>query len=283
MQTTRREMLKMTGAGICAATLPQITRGAGDADRPGLALQLYSVRRDCANDFDKALETVAGMGFEGVEFAGFHSYGGRAPELKERLEELGMGVAGSHVRTHLLSDQRSIDFHRAIGCRYMIVPIDNRAWHAERSKELAEELNQRAEALKEYGIYCGYHNHAQEFGESNEEGKTWWDLLAERTSDDVVLQMDVGWVVQAGRDPVKYLRRYPGRTRTVHFKPAVRRGDHGKTHIIGKDSVPWKDVVAATREVGGTEWMIVEQEHYPDGRSPMESSELSLKGLKKIL
>jgi len=276
-------MLKLAGTGICAAALPGIGYGAGDLKRPGLALQLYSVRRDCSNDFDKALDSVAKMGFEGVEFAGYYNYQGKPAELKRRLEDLGLEVAGTHVRANVLSDRKAIDFHRALGCKYLIVPMDNRVKHEEKSKEFADLLNQAAKNLKKYGMYCGYHNHAHEFSRASEDGKTWWDLLAERTSEDVVLQMDVGWVVHAGCDPVKYLRRYPGRTRTTHFKPAVRSGDAGKTPIIGQDSVSWREVISATRKYGGTEWIIVEQEKYPEGKSPMECSELSLKGLKNII
>jgi len=49
-----------------------------------------------------------------------------------------------------------------------------------------------AETLKPHGMFCGYHNHTREFGKSGDGDKTWWDLLAERTSSDVVLQMIPG-------------------------------------------------------------------------------------------
>ena len=45
----------------------------------------------------------------------------------------------------------------------------------------------------------------------------------------------------------------------------------------------WPEVIAACYEVGGTEWITIEQESYPDGKSPMECSEISLGGLKQIL
>jgi len=144
-------------------------------------------------------------------------------------------------------------------------------------------MNQAAETLKAHDMFCGYHNHPTEFQKSNAVDKTWWDLFAERTSKDVVLQMDVGWVTHAGRDPVQYLRKYPGRTRTAHFKPAVVGADKSRKPIIGEDSVPWKGVIAACRDVGGTEWFIVEQENYLPGKTPLECSELSLKGLKNLL
>ena len=128
-------------------------------------------------------------------------------------------------------------------------------------------------------MYTGYHNHTHEFKKDG--GKTFWELFAERTSKDVVLQQDVGWTTAAGVDPVAMVRKYPGRSKIIHCKPTVV-GGQGKAYI-GQDSVKWKPIIAACAEVGGTEWLTVEQEQYPDGKSPMECTRISLAGLKKIL
>ena len=40
--------------------------------------------------------------------------------------------------------------------------------------------------------------------------KTFWDLFAERTTKDVILQQDCGWTFAAGFDPVEYVKKYPG-------------------------------------------------------------------------
>ena len=93
-------------------------------------------------------------------------------------------------------------------------------------------------------MFCGYHNHTHEFGASGDGDKTWWDLLAERTRNEVVLQMDVGHLTRAGRDPVAYLKKYPGRTRTAHISPAVVRDgkdvmrSSARTRCHGKKSSP---------------------------------------------
>ena len=47
--------------------------------------------------------------------------------------------------------------------------------------------------------------------------------------------------------------------------------------------MPWKEIFLACQEVGGTLWYTVEQEVYPDGKSPMECTKMSLAGLMKIL
>jgi len=69
----------------------------------------------------------------------------------------------------------------------------------------------------------------------------------------------------------------------VHFKPTVLRGDKTKKAILGQDSLDWPALITACRDAGGTEWITLEQEAYPDGKSPMECSELSFTALKKLL
>jgi|APGre2960657505_1045072.scaffolds.fasta_scaffold07670_4 sugar phosphate isomerase/epimerase len=253
------------------------------ASQPRISVQLYSVRNDCAKDFDAALAQIAKMGFAGVEFAGYHKYGGKAKELRQKLDDLKLVAAATHIGTgNFRGDalKKTSEFHQIIGCKYLIVPGDGDFTHPEKSKALAETFNQATETLKPLGMFCGYHNHTAEF--KKEGDKTYWDLFAERTSKDVVLQQDCGWSAAAGLNPAELVRRHPGRTKTTHFKPTVVKNEPGKKAILGQDSVDWAAVLKACREVGGTEWVSVEQENYPDGKSPMECTELSLAGLKKI-
>jgi len=88
-----------------------------------IALQLYSVREDCARDLRKTLEEVASMGYEGVEFAGY--YGRTAGELRDMLKDLGLKVAGTHIGIDtLLGDKlkQTIEFNKTLGNRFLIVP-----------------------------------------------------------------------------------------------------------------------------------------------------------------
>jgi len=280
---TRRSFLGMAGtvplAGALAKYLP-----AAAASRIPIAVQLYSVRRDCKQNFDAAMEQVAAMGFEGVEFAGYYSYAERASDLSKRLKALSLKAAGTHIGLETLQGdalKRTIDFHQTIGCRFLVVPGHDDFTDPDKSKALADTFNELAATLKPLGMACGYHNHTDEFKKDGD--KTFWDLFAERTSQDVILQQDCGWTFAAGLDPAAYVRKYPGRTRTAHFKPTIREGETGKRAIIGQDSVDWPAVYAACASAGGTEWIVVEQETYPDGKTPMECTRESLAGLKALL
>ncbi len=283
---SRREFLKSSAITAAALGLKTsaLAQSSGSGGKILISVQLYSVRDDCAKDFDSTLAAVAKMGFAGVEFAGYHKYSGKATELRKKLDELSLKAAATHIGTGSFRGdalKRTIDFHQAIGCKYLIVPGDGDFTHPEKSKALAETFNKTAEALKPAGMFCGYHNHTHEFTKDGD--KTYWELFADRTSKDVVLQQDCGWTAAAGYDPVEMIKRYPGRTKVTHFKPTVVKDAAGKKPILGQDSVDWAAVLSACRQFGGTEWITVEQELYPDGKSPLECTALSMAGLQKIL
>jgi sugar phosphate isomerase/epimerase len=199
------------------------------------------------------------------------------------LDGLGLKVAGTHIGTGtLIGDElkKTVEFHETIGCKYLVVPGDKRFSDPEGSKELAEIFNEAAKRLKPVGMQCGYHNHTHEFKKDGD--KTFWELFAERTSEDVVLQQDVGWSVAAGQDAAALIRKYPGRSQIIHCKPTLLSGDPGRP-IVGEDSVPWAEILVACREAGGTEWLTIEQERYLPDTSPMDCVRLSLTGLKQVI
>jgi len=283
----RRELFKAGAAGallvgLGGAHAQAQARSRPRKKKPGIAVQLYSVRNDCAKDFDKALAQVAKMGFDAVEFAGYHTYSNNAAGLRKRLDALGLKVAATHIGTGTLEGDtlaKTIDFHKTIGCKYLCVPGDGRFSDPKGSKELAAIFNKADEKLQAVGLACGYHNHTHEFKKDGD--KTFWELFAERTSKNVVLQQDVGWSTTAGQDAAALIRKYPGRSQVIHCKPAVV-GGQGKP-ILGQDSVPWVKIFKACESVGGTEWYTLEQEQYLPDTSPMVCTHLSLAGLKAIL
>lgn len=284
---SRRQFMQSTIlAGAALAVLPGCsTIGNRKAAKgPRVGVQLYSVRGDCQKDFDATLAQVAAMGFQGVEFAGYYNYNGKPTELRKKLDDLNLKGFSTHIGTNNLRGddfKKAIEFHQIIGCKFLIVPGDGDFTNPEKSKALADTFNQAAEVLKPMGMACGYHNHKHEF--EKHDGKTYWDLFAERTTNDVVLEQDCGWTAAAGLVPADLVRRYPGRTKVTHFKPTVVGDDKTKKAIFGQDSVEWVPTLAACRKVGGTEWLIIEQEVYPDGKSPMDCTRESLAGLKMIL
>ena len=53
--------------------------------------------------------------------------------------------------------------------------------------------------------------------------------------------------------------------------------------IIGQDSFDWAELIKANIEHGGTEWIVIEQEEYPDGMTPLQAVKASKQGLDNII
>ena len=248
------------------------------SSRIPIALQLYSVREDCARDLSYTLQAVAQMGYEGVEFAGY--YDRTAEELREMCDDLGLKVAGTHTGLNtLLGDElaKTVAFNQVLGNPYLIVPglpeeyrNSQQAWF-----ETAKRFNGIAEKIADQGMYTGYHNHTVEFEPLD--GEVPWDTFGSNTRDDVALQIDIGHALRAGSDPVSFIERYPGRSKLVHIKEYSTTNDKP---LIGEGEIPWDAVFDACETVGGTEWYIVEQESYP--YPPIECAERCIDGLRKM-
>jgi sugar phosphate isomerase/epimerase len=245
-----------------------------------IAVQLYSVRDDCARDLAGVLEQVAKMGYVGVEFAGY--YGNDAPTLRKMLDDNGLAVAGCHVGIEtLLGDElkKSIEFHRAIGNRHLIVPgfpesyrTSTDAWRA-----TAETMNDISDGLLPHGMRTGYHNHDIEFKPFEPGGELPWDTFFGNTDPAVIMQFDTGNALHGGSEALPFLQRYPGRAVTVHLKEYSRTNPSA---LIGEGDVPFAAIFDVCESTGGTEWYIVEQESY--AYPPLECIDRCLKHLHSI-
>jgi len=281
---SRRDILKWSAAAGAAALTRPASLFAQDKKHIPVGLQLYSVKGALGKDFEGTLRQVAEMGIEGVEFAGYGKYAKDPEGLRKLLDSLKLQAAGTHIGADkFVGDnlKKTIDFHKTIGCKFLIVPGDGRYTKPEPSKEYAEFMTKTAEALKPEGLFTGHHNHTGEFAKA-EGDKTYFDLFAERTSKDVIIQQDMGHTMAAGVDPTAIVKKYPGRIKTTHIKNRPAKAS-GKKPYVGEDNFDWKAYLTACYEVGGTEWFTLEQEEYPDGKSELEATKISFDGLKAVL
>jgi sugar phosphate isomerase/epimerase len=286
----RMGLTSMVGV-LILSLLGCVTQLPTASSLPQVSVQLWSVKNEVKADLKGTLQALANMGFKGVEFAGeFGEFSDNPTGLKSLLDELGLQVSGAHVHFDKLSDvnlAQTVAFYQAIGCTSLIVPYDERAFSPEGVQQVVNELNTLSKKLEKVGMQIGYHNHAPEFNDFKQ--STYWDFIAQSTHQNVILQLDVGWVTYAGKDPVDYVRRYPGRTLTTHYKVRLPKGTKstkstkGKLPIIGQDTIDWPALIQANIQVGGTHWLVVEQEEYPNDMTPMQAVEMSKKGLDMYL
>lgn len=179
------------------------------------SLQLWTVDKETNEDFKGTLKAVSQMGYTGVEFAGFK--GIAAKEMKKYLDEYGLKATGSHVGASALTDnlEETLEYNALLGNKYIVVPAY--AFDGEESvKTLVEILNMASVKGLEYGIKFGFHNHSAEFTKIN--GKYILDIIADETSDDVIIEPDVYWVKYSGVDPYEYVKKLGRKAELVHLK-----------------------------------------------------------------
>lgn len=240
-----------------------------------IALQLYTVRDETAKDFIGTLRHVAGVGYAGVEFAGFG--GLPAKELRTVLADLNLQVAAAHIGIDELTNDPGdvIDYQLALGNKFVVVsvmsaPADLDGWEAEASR-----LNEIGALLKENDLQLCYHNHAHEFVVVN--GEYGLDLLYKLSDADLVqAELDLYWVKKGGQDPVHYVRKYAGREPLLHIKDMAADAEGSFTEF-GTGILAW-DEIFATAENAGVQWYIVEQDFCK--RPCLESIEISFRNLQ---
>ena len=280
MSITRRDLLKM-GAGAAAVCFsgvcPNVMQAKPDKKKIPLGLQLYSVRKDCGKDLPGVLEAVGKMGYEGVEFAGYH--GRKADELRKMLDDNGLKCCGTHTHLPTLTGDAldgTVEFNKTLGNKFLIVPGlpgANRA-SAQALIDTGKLFTELAAKAKDGGMLVGYHAHGGDFKKLA--GKTGWDLIFENASAAVVMQLDTGNCLGGGGDPIATLKKYPGRSATIHLK------EHGgkRGAAVGEGDVDWKTVFEICETTGGTQWYIVEQESYDV--PPLQSVKRCIENLRKM-
>jgi sugar phosphate isomerase/epimerase len=270
-------------AGICS--LEAIAKGAEEVKKAieakkeiPVGLQLWTVRTECAKDFPGTIAKVAKMGYKGVEFAGFFNYS--AKDVRKMLDDNGLLCSGSHTAIDLLTNEKlaaTMEFNKTIGNKFVIVPWLDRKQLNTKADWLAKAktFNELADKTRNEGVRIGYHSHQGDFLPID--GETPWDILFGNTSKEVFMQLDTGNCMQGGGDPVAILKKYPGRSLSIHLKEFSATK---KKVLIGEGDVKWKEIFEVCETTGGTQWYIIEEEsgEYP----PLEAAEQSLKNYKKL-
>ena len=274
-------MVKITRRGAIGAGVAAVLGGVAvsarwaAADPLGLPIgvQLWAVKAELDNDFDGTLRQLAAIGYRRVEAAGYH---GRSPAaFREAVARAGLACDSTHVSMpDLLKDEDGqIGAARDVGASWLVCssPAASGAvaaahpgedWMDQMRRAMtladwrrnAEHLNRIGEKARRAGLTLAYHSHAFEF--ARYDGVVGFDELQHLTDPArVKTELDVGWVVAGGRDPVEVMRRYPDRIRLLHIKdlkarPVVGQAPDYTTVPVGSGVIDWKPVFAEARRIG---------------------------------
>jgi sugar phosphate isomerase/epimerase len=226
-------------------------------------LELYSVREGLKKDPEGTVRAVAQMGYQGVEFYApyFDWSEAQAKQMRKLLDELGIRCFSTHNDSPFLSPEkigRTRDLNLILGSKYVVLAWSDPKPGLDGWKAIADDLNAAADQLEPSGLKAGYHNHQLEF--TPVENQRPIEILAKNTKPSVMLQLDVGTCVEAGSDPVAWIRANPGRIRSLHLKDWSPEPAKGYTVLFGEGAAPWKSIFEAAESAGGVEYYLIEQE-----------------------
>lgn len=262
MRRTRRHWL---GATASLLAVPLLARSEAPTACP-VGLQLYSVGTELARDLAGTLQRVRGLGIEQVELA---DWAGHAPErVIAAVHAAGLRADSLHIPwAALQSDLPTWVAHaRALGATQLVVPVPVMPAHGwpPTSREVdipalvrrlmtpdqwaltAQALADAGRRLADTGLALAYHNHGMEF--DRREGQAEIERLLAVAGPAVGWELDVGWAMSVGEDPLAWMARYGTRIHRLHLKEVSSQGaralgDAGAT-------VHWSAVLAAARRAG---------------------------------
>lgn len=255
-------------------------------------LALYTVRDAMGVDAKATLASVAEIGYQNLEAAGYKDgkYYNMTPEaFNKYLKELNLRPVSTHQSDINIDDADAMFADaKAAGFEYFVVPVppmglfkyyqETQSMGMEGGAEnLANILTTLGKKCEKAGLKLLYHNHDFEF-KKDKDGVVVIDYLLEHLDPKYVnFEMDLYWVTKAGADPIAYFEKYPNRFKLWHVKDM---DEQGRFAPVGNGTIDFAKILAK-KELSGMKYYFVEQDRTFD-MEPLEAIQISHDGLKKI-
>ncbi len=261
MVFSRRKFLAQSIAAVPVAA--RVASGAPPGRNFPVGLELYSVRAELLKDTVGTVKTVAKMGYQVVEFyAPYFNWSTEyAKQVRSAMDDAGIVCHSTHNNAPSFTSEglkKAAELNQILGSEFVVMASAGQIANLNGWKTLCDQLNRVVETLKPLGLRSGYHNHQTEF--TPIEGKRPIEMIAASTPKQFMLQLDVGTCVEAGSDPVAWIRANPGRIQSIHCKDWAPGADKGYRVLFGEGVSPWKEIFAAAEATGGVEYYLIEQE-----------------------
>jgi len=277
-------------------------------------LQLYTVGGLMETDPKGTLQKLAAIGYKELESAGSAKgiyYGYKPKEFSALVKDLGMKWRSEHVsgipftmnsvlkmaktakdsadiqklapmieamakmpnlrdNTQQLADEAAEGGLTYVVCAGM--PVDT----MDDIKAAVDVMNKAGEICKKSGLQFAYHNHHLEFIPVG--GVTPFDYMMANTDKNLVqAELDLGWAIVAGKDPIDVFNKYPGRIPLWHVKD-IDKTTKAPTEL-GSGMVDFKRIFD-NAGTSGMKYFFIEQDNPPH---PLENATNDFNNLKKKL
>jgi sugar phosphate isomerase/epimerase len=259
--------------GAAALAAPWVSRRAfaNPLGRP-VGIQLYTVNGPMQEDPAGTLKKLREIGFGEVESAGFGKLSSK--QFRRLLDDAGLICPSAHLQFDINNLGSAFEDAHALGAKYATsgslpaATSSRRGMSLDEAKRTAEFANRIGEAAKRASLQYAYHNHDAEFADQGG-GAVGYDLLLRETDPELVkFEIDCGWMIVAGRNPIDYFKKHPNRFPMIHVKDFL--AVHNKGAVAGNPAemlgaelghgvVDYKPIFAEA-ERAGLQHYFVEQE-----------------------
>ena len=270
---------------------------------PETGIQLFTILMQMEKDAVGSLQKLAAAGYKNIEsaFSKPGSFYGKKPkEFKALVHDMGMEWRSHHVvgspmkpppnfkipngpdgkplsfpKMMTLKDnsQELVDLVAEAGIPYIVcssIGIET----GDEIKASAEILQTAGEQAKKAGLIFGYHNHATEF--DVKDGVVAYDYFTTQIAADILkLELDLGWVFKAGKNPVDIFKQNKGRIPMLHVKDMNAEGD---IVPFGNGVYDFKDTFK-NLDIAGVEYFFIEQD-FP--KSPFDDIVTSMNNFNQF-
>jgi sugar phosphate isomerase/epimerase len=274
---SRRQFFHQGSAAATAVLLSSFPRHLrADTLRLPIGIQLYTVGQALQKDVNGTLKQVRAIGYTQVETAGFA--GLTAKQFRNALDEAGLTCHSCHLPMDSPDLGPVFEGAHIVGAHYAVSSVlpptvepgekKTTTPAIDDYKNLAARMNNLGQKAKQANLRYAYHNHNIEFQDLGN-GKIAYDVLLKETDPTLVdFELDCGWMIAAGYNPIQYFRQYPHRYKMIHIKDFVA-GSKISTSLakdlrpqgteLGRGYIDYKPILVAAQKAG-IEYYYVEQE-----------------------
>lgn len=272
--SNRREFIRKSV--LAMAALPLISSESMAASVPArkTGLALYTIREAMAADPAGALAQVREIGYDWVEAADHRNgmfYGMKPRDFAKLARKTGLIPLSTHSGVRPDNYEQMFEDAAEAGMKYLILPSLPGDWSSsiDGYQRAADFLNKAGERGRKVGVTFGFHNHQTEFREIN--GRVPYEVLLELSDPKLVtFEIDLAWITAAGKDPIHYFRKYPGRFELWHLKDLTPEKQDA---TLGEGIIDFRPILAEARTAGMKYWFL-EQDNCRT-HTPMESIKIS--------
>ena len=222
-----------------------------------ISVQLYTARN--FQPYVPIFEFIKEKGITNIELFGLEFI--NIEEFKQMMDFNNISSHSTHVGFEALKNtQNIIDRAIKLNIKHIIVPAPPARKDANFSNtfEMNEEewtvfgkdLSSYVAQIQDAGLTLGYHNHSYEF-RPLESGKLPIECMMDQ-NENLKLEIDLGWAVAGGADPIDWIKKYSYKIVACHLKDFFSKEKdmlvHDNQSSIGDGFIDWSQLISSMRE-----------------------------------